>query len=83
MKTTKVITIFNNVPVNGAKILAGTLLNNWRTTDVNGEISFQTEDDFVAVLPIIVRDSGAGQDVYFTKVVESGDTIVLKINKTV
>uniref|UniRef100_A0A6M3KDT4 Uncharacterized protein n=1 Tax=viral metagenome TaxID=1070528 RepID=A0A6M3KDT4_9ZZZZ len=83
MKTTKLMVTLNGVPVEGAKLLVGTLTNAWRISDAAGEVSFKTADDFVSVVPIVVRNSGAGKDIYVIKAVESGDTVTVNISKPV
>lgn len=80
-KNTSIVVLFNDTPVEGARIMAGDLTSEWKVTDATGTVTVQTDDDFVACLPIGIRDTGSGRDVIINKIVESGDTIVVRINK--
>jgi hypothetical protein len=80
---TKTITLqlfFEGQPKQGAHIIAGTLVDNWKTTDENGEITMSVADDFLACVPIAIRDSGAGRDVIIKKVLEAGGTYPIRVH---
>ena len=73
-KRTTIAVTLNGTPLVGAQVLVGNLLGGWEETDENGEVTFLTDDDFAATLPVTVRSDSLPQDAIFGCVLESGES---------
>ena len=69
----------NGVPVAGAEVIAGEVMERSFTTDTEGNLTKNVEDNFCIITPIAIRVGGTVRAISGPKLLEGDGTYVIDI----
>ena len=79
MATTTITVLYGGEPLVGAEVCVGGFLERFVTTNENGQIIADLEENFAIVAPVAIRHASTGTVMGSVILIEGGDSINISI----